>query len=248
MSEPAPRCRAGRRKGNPANPEFLSHRLLPSAAQEIRAVTFDVGGTLIEPWPSVGHIYAETAAEHGWKGLSAKALNRQFVKAWQALKNFNYTRAEWAELVDATFRGLIEAPPSRTLFSELYDRFSEPESWRVFDDVRPALDALTARGFKLGAISNWDRRLPPLLRRLGLHGYFEAVVVSCDVGSAKPSRIIFEWASAKLALPPEAILHVGDSPEMDVRGAQAAGMPALLLRRRAKAAKGDQIRSLRDLC
>ena len=42
----------------------------------IRAVTFDVGGTLIEPWPSVGHVYAEVAAQHGWAGLSIEALNR----------------------------------------------------------------------------------------------------------------------------------------------------------------------------
>src|SRR5206468_3601936 len=85
-------------------------RLAGSAAtiQSIRAVTFDVGGTLIEPWPSVGHIYAEVAARHGMKGLSAVVLNRQFTAAWRARKIFNYARSEWAELVNETFRGLTE--------------------------------------------------------------------------------------------------------------------------------------------
>jgi hypothetical protein len=35
---------------------------------EIRAVSFDVGGTLIEPWPSVGRAYAEVAARHARPG------------------------------------------------------------------------------------------------------------------------------------------------------------------------------------
>ena len=33
--------------------------------ENVKAVTFDVGGTLIEPWPSVGHAYAEVAQRHG---------------------------------------------------------------------------------------------------------------------------------------------------------------------------------------
>src|SRR5947209_8770968 len=89
-------------------------------ARQIRAVTFDVGGTLIRPWPSVGHVYAEVAARHGFEDLSAAILNRQFAAAWQARQNFNHTRAEWAELVDATFEGLVETLPSETFFPDLY--------------------------------------------------------------------------------------------------------------------------------
>ena len=65
---------------------------------EILAVTFDVGGTLIEPWPSVGAIYAEVAAEHGLPGLSAGELTRRFGAAWRTRPDFGYTRAEWAAL------------------------------------------------------------------------------------------------------------------------------------------------------
>jgi putative hydrolase of the HAD superfamily len=202
----------------------------------IQAVTFDVGGTLIEPWPSVGHIYASVAERHGWPGLSVETLDRQFAGAWRALENFRYSREEWAALVDATFQGLVATPPSRTFFPELYDYFADAQAWRVFEDVAPVLRALRERKIKLGVISNWDERLAPLLGRLELSKYFDAVTVSCDVGFAKPSPVIFERAARELALPPGAILHVGDSAAMDVAGARGAGLRATRLRRGAAAA------------
>ena len=120
---------------------------------EVRAVTFDVGGTLIKPWPSVGHVYAEVAAKHG-RAIQPAVLDQRFRKAWRELKNFNHAREEWAALVDQTFAGLLISPPSRTFFPELYDRFSEPDAWQIFEDVKPALEALAARGINLAIISN----------------------------------------------------------------------------------------------
>ena len=128
----------------------------------IEAVTFDVGGTLLEVWPSVGHVYAEVAARNGVERLSATALNRLFAAAWRAATRFRHSRLGWARLVDATFRGLTDQPPSRSFFAELYARFASPDVWRIFPDVLPTLDALAARGLKLGVISNWDERLRPL--------------------------------------------------------------------------------------
>jgi putative hydrolase of the HAD superfamily len=214
----------------------------------IRAVTFDVGGTLIEVWPSVGHVYAEVAARRGVKRLSARLLNRRFAAAWRAAKQFRHSRSGWARLVDATFHGLTERPPSRSFFPELYKRFSAPDAWRIFEDVVPTLDALTARGLKLGVISNWDERLRPLLEQLKLAGYFEVIVVSREVRASKPSRAIFQQAVRRLGLPSEAVLHVGDSRSMDVRGARAAGLSALLLERAACGARAGRIKSLRELC
>src|SRR5262245_41287816 len=109
-----------------------------SGLNGIKAITFDVGGTLIEPWPSVGHVYADVAARHGLKNIAPDSLNVRFKSAWQACRDFDYSRSGWEELVNQTFRGLI--PGERVhFFPDLYDRFAEPDAWRVFEDVRPTL-------------------------------------------------------------------------------------------------------------
>ena len=87
--------------------------------ETVEAITLDVGGTLIEPWPSVGHIYAEVAARHGVQA-EPEELTRRFVQAWQAHDAFQYTRADWAAVVDATFEDLGTQLPSQTFFGELY--------------------------------------------------------------------------------------------------------------------------------
>ena len=109
--------------------------------ENIAAITFDVGGTLIEPWPSVGHVYAAVAARHGVRA-EPEELTDRFVDAWNRKENFNYTQDDWAGLVDATFAGLTTTLPSQSFFDELYVRFAEPDCWRVYEDVIPALTAL----------------------------------------------------------------------------------------------------------
>lgn len=213
---------------------------------EVQAVTFDIGGTLIEPWPSVGHVYAEVAARHGFKNISPKLLNARFRKAWSAGQPFEHSRTAWEKLVDEVFLGICE-PPSRTFFPGLYDRFSEPDAWRILDDVAPVLGTLASRGIKLGVISNWDERLRGLLRVLELDRFFQAFAISCEIGVPKPSRVIFEKAAAELGLPAHAILHVGDSLEMDIAGARAAGFHALQINRSATDAAAERMVTLAEL-
>lgn len=196
----------------------------------ICAITFDVGGTLIECRPSVGHIYSEVAARRGYV-VEPGILNSRFRAAWRSARLFRHTRADWSALVDATFEGLIRPLPSETFFPELYERFSEPNAWRVYDDVLTTLNALKSRGIKLGIISNWDERLRPLLKQLDLDRYFEKIIVSCEVSACKPAVEVFRAACSSLRSPPQNTLHIGDDLEKDVLGAEAAGLQAWHLRR-----------------
>jgi dihydrofolate synthase/folylpolyglutamate synthase len=209
----------------------------------IRAVTFDVGGTLIEPWPSVGRVYAQVAARHGVE-VAAEALDRQFALAWAARKNFRHRLSDWSELVRQTFAGLTPAPPSASLFGALYSHFATAAPWRIFDDVAPCLRELKRRGLKLGIISNWDDRLRPLLRELQLDNYFDSIVISGPAGPHKPDPKIFQAAAAQLNTRPEAILHIGDSAPEDGAGARAAGLRALLLTRSQTPASLSSLQSL----
>lgn len=196
----------------------------------IKAVTFDVGGTLLQPHPSVGHVYSEVAARHG-STIAPDVLNRRFRNAWAQLDNFTHTREEWSALVDAVFKGIVSPPPSQTFFDELYNRFAERSAWHLFDDVIPAFEILASKGCPIGVISNWDERLRPLLDAFDLTNYFDAITVSCETAFPKPSPIIFEMASRKLGVAPGQILHIGDSPIHDDAGARSAGFQSLLLNR-----------------
>jgi putative hydrolase of the HAD superfamily len=213
----------------------------------ILAVTFDVGGTLIRPWPSVGHVYAEVALRHGVTHVTADLLEARFRAAWRARHDLNDTRAGWQALVDDVFRGLTREPPSRTFFPELYERFAQAEAWRIFDDVLPAIRELSARGLRLGVLSNWDERLRSLLRNLRLDACFQTLVISSEVGAAKPAPAIFAQAASQLGLPPASILHVGDDLEMDVLGATSAGFHAFHLARTAQAGDARTLTHLGEI-
>ena len=234
-SERRPKSEFGTRQALDNRKTFRVDQSTPEGRCEprssIRAITFDVGGTLIECKPSVGHIYSEVAARHGYL-VPSELLNRRFKAAWHSARVFRHTRADWSALVDATFVGLIHPLPSETFFSELYKRFSKPDAWRVYDDVLPTLEALKSRGMKLGIVSNWDERLRPLLQKLNLNGYFDTIVVSCEVGACKPAAELFRVACSRLGFPPNNTLHIGDDFEKDVRGARAAGLQAWNLKRR----------------
>ncbi len=212
----------------------------------IQAVAFDAGGTLIEPWPSVGHVYADVAARHGVHAPAPETLNRQFAVAWRAKQNFDYSQPAWVELGRQTFGAQSVSLPDE-FFPDVYQCFAEPSVWRVHEDVRPTLEGLSGHGLKLAVISNWDERLRPLLTALNLDSYFDHIIVSCDVGFTKPSPVIFEQAARKLGLSPANVLHVGDSASEDVGGARAAGLQAVLLDRRRVPQAGQTITSLRDL-
>jgi len=218
-----------------------------SSLPKIQAVTFDVGGTLIEPWPSVGHIYAEVASRHGLPNLSPERLNKNFAAAWRNRKNFQHTREAWAGLVDQTFAGLCRQQPSRTFFSGIYARFAQADAWRIYDDALPTLDLLASQDLPLAVISNWDERLRPLLEQFRLDRYFDTIIVSCEVGFPKPSPVIFEQASKNMGVAPAHILHVGDSVAEDVVGAKAANFQAVLVDRRAGSQIAGRVLSLRDL-
>lgn len=191
----------------------------------IKAITFDAGGTLISPFPSVGAVYAEVAREHGVTRVNAEALTDGFQSAWKQKAGFGYTIPEWEEIVFQTFKIAVGERISTELFQAIYSKFEDPNCWKVNQKLLALLPALKQR-YKLGLISNWDSRLRPLLQGLGVASYFDCIVVSCEVGATKPSRRIFDFATEKLGVPAASILHVGDSQIEDCEGAIAAGYQA----------------------
>jgi putative hydrolase of the HAD superfamily len=205
-------------------------------------VFFDVGGTLLHPYPSVGTVYASVAGRHGI-ATTADAMERAFRKSWTALRRPGLTvsRKEWwRELV---FRTLGQE--NAACFEELYRMFAGPDVWRVFPDVDDALGEARARGLHVGVISNWDERLRPLLNAMGLTRHFDSMTISCESGTEKPGAEIFHAALRTAGATANEAVHIGDSYDHDVSGAEAVGMAAILLDRGGGSATGLQ--DLRDL-
>jgi putative hydrolase of the HAD superfamily len=208
-----------------------------------RAIFFDAGGTLLRPYPSVGAVYASVAWRHGIH-RTADEMEGAFRQTWAALKRrpgLTVSRKEWwRELV---FRVLGQE--NEACFEELFEAFARPDVWQVFPDVEGTLREARVRGLHVGVLSNWDNRLRKLLDGLGLAQHFDSMTISCEVGVEKPNGEIFLAALRAAGVTASEAVHVGDSYEDDLRGAEAVGMDAVLLDRQGRGADG--IRDLRDL-
>jgi putative hydrolase of the HAD superfamily len=120
------------------------------------------------------------------------------------------------------------------MFHAIYEKFSQREAWRLFDDVLPALELARSRNLKLGVISNWDERLKSLLEQLGLISWFDLVLVSGEFGAHKPDPKIFQHAAMHFQVGPGEVLHIGDSEREDIAGATQAGLQARKIMRHGK--------------
>lgn len=214
--------------------------------RDITAVFFDAAGTLIAVNGSVGGIYADLARRHG-RAVDRADVEAGFGRAFAAAPVMAFPGAAagdlpglekqwWREVVRQVFSPLGPFAGFDDYFDELYAFFAQPRAWRLYPDTRPTLAALHDRGLRLGVISNFDSRLFGLLDGLGIAGFFDPVVISTRAGAAKPQAAIFDHALAHHRLAPEHAVHIGDSYEMDILGAEAAGLQPVLIDRRAEAA------------
>jgi putative hydrolase of the HAD superfamily len=209
-------------------------------------VLFDVGETLIGPRDSFGAVYHRVLGSMG-VDLSADLLERSMRGTWDEMDRIVPAGADryahfpggetgyWQRFLARTV-ARADGPTSgngfaREALTRLRAAFLTPDEWRVYPDVFPALESLKRAGARLGVVSNWDCRLPAILRMLGLADHFDTVVVSHLVGVEKPSAAIFERALDRLCARPEQALHVGDVPELDLAGARAAGIAGLIVDR-----------------
>ncbi|HYX78834.1 MAG TPA: HAD-IA family hydrolase [Solirubrobacterales bacterium] len=196
-----------------------------SGASETRAVLLDALGTLVELEPPWVHL--------------AKALgtepDERVVRAMRA--EMAYYRARSHEGRDASSLAELRARCAAVLSRELgrevsVETMMEAIRFRAFPDATPALAELRQLGLRLVCVSNWDFSLPEVLDRCGLDGALDGVVTSAAVGVRKPDPAIFARALELAGCSAPEALYVGDTPEEDLEGASAAGIPALLIDRR----------------
>jgi putative hydrolase of the HAD superfamily len=117
--------------------------------------------------------------------------------------------------------------------------FSAPGVIRPYPEVVDVLTALQEQGARLGIVSNWSWNLRDRVIQANLDSFFEVVWASAYAGCNKPHPAIFHQALARMEVPPERALYVGDSYPHDVVGARNAGVDVALLDRRDTAGDPD---------
>jgi putative hydrolase of the HAD superfamily len=129
--------------------------------------------------------------------------------------------AQWPDFLRR--QGVTDEP----LIAEAHEVFRSEwfERLTLYDDALHTLAALRPT-YRLGLITNGPSASQrPKIERFGLANYLDLMIVSGEVGVAKPDPAIFKLALDQLGVQPHEALFVGDSPEYDLRGAEAAGMP-----------------------
>lgn len=211
-----------------AGPQAVPSWVLHTMAPQIKALLIDAAGTLLVPTERTADVYLRYARKYGVKLTEQEVLQR-FRSAYNtpwADSRQRYVgdgRPFWRFIV-AESTGCSD----ERMFEEVYDYYARPEAWRLAPGTSEALNRLRAAGVRLAVVSNFDTRLRPILRELGVGHLFDAVVVSAEVGVEKPNPVIYEAALKELALKPGEVIHVGDDRRNDVWGARDAGITAWL--------------------
>ena len=200
----------------------------------LEALFFDVGRTLLTEEPSRYEIYAQAARQHG-RNLTAKTMKRVMRTAHGDIPAriggaYRYTDAWFRAFIHRIFCQNLGLAPQiiSNVTEELLEKFSQPESFRVFPGAHELLSELKSRGLKLGVISNWSERLEVLLERTELACYFDVVVCSATEKMEKPDPALFHLALERMGVKPGQALHTGDHPEQD-GGAAAVGMEFVMI-------------------
>ena len=195
----------------------------------LRAVLFDAGNTL------VFLDYARMAEGVGAAlhlPLTRETLASRSSEAAAAMERASGGDQERAAVfLEALFR-LAGVPADR--LGEVRDCLAQMHRQRhlwcsIAERTPEALGRLRAAGLRLGVVSNSDGRVEQALQEAGLRDYFDVVIDSSLVGIEKPDPRIFLAALEALGVRPDEVLYVGDLYEVDVVGARAAGIEAVLL-------------------
>lgn len=190
--------------------------------------------------------------EQRYRGLADLAGVDPFV--WQHHQRQFRTELDVAQLstAEAFRRSLIACGvvPSPRLVSDLIreDRKLMIMNSRLYDDAVPFLKQLRLLGIKIALVSNCPDNTRTLLTDLNLIQLADEVILSCEVGFAKPSPEIYATALAALGIPPEESVMVDDLVEY-CAGAEAAGVKAIQIARSGQSRDShfSVVRSLLDV-
>jgi putative hydrolase of the HAD superfamily len=201
------------------------------------AVVFDLYGTLAD-------VIIDEASAARWQSLalelrrSGVAVDETGVELRKQFEELCATAAaagQAGRMLPWVFRQMLRAagidgsPDQVANFGKKF-REATTESLELRDYARPLISGLKSCGMRIGLLSNTEALVTRFdLERLHVADLFDAIVLSSEAGSEKPSTEVFRIVLDRLGARPGESAMVGDSWSADVVGALLVGMRALCL-------------------
>ena len=212
---------------------------------DIRAVAFDVNGTLVRILTQDGmdQIFRSVAHFLTYQGIDlhrhqVRDLYFEHMKEQQRASPEEHPEFDavgiWRSILQAHLTEFTRALPAEKLeqmplfLAEMYRGISRCRL-RLYPHVREVLDVLRER-YPLAVVTDAQSAYARAeLHKVGLLDYFDPIVVSGDHGYRKPDRRLFQLALDGMGVAPEHALYVGNDMHRDIFGAQEAGMTTVIV-------------------
>ena len=194
----------------------------------LKAITLDLVGTMITPYPSVGAVYA-VAAKNCGINVSAKSLDDQFPSAFKSVSPKLKAEAFWNEVVVRTFGENLPYDKRKEVTEKCWAAFASAKSWKLAPGSVSTLTALRFLGLKVCIISNADARMHQVLREMDLLKFIDGVFLADEIGYRKPQAAAFQSVARALNISISQLAHVGDSPDEDGAAARDAGALGIIV-------------------
>lgn len=231
--------------------------------QPVQAISFDFDETLLDGSRSFQQTVSNTCADLAKPtGLEASQIFDANSKVWESYwpkveEKWTLGQLSGSEVsLEGWRRTFLECGRDDESFARLALQIHSEHrrrTLRLFDDVQETLSVLKSR-VRLAVITNGASDTQRgRLQQLGIERVFDAVVISGELGVAKPDASIFAIALERLRANKETVWHVGDTLKTDVAGALGAGLTAVWLNRSGVSRKerdprpDHEIRSLKEL-
>jgi len=211
---------------------------------DIRAIAFDVNGTLVRIQTEDGDEQIFRSAAHflTYQGIDlhrdqVRDLYFQIMKEQLRASPEEYPEFDavgiWRAIIDGHMTGFTRALPAgklrqMPLFLAEMARGIARRRLGLYPSVREVLDVLRGR-YPLAVVTDaQSANARGELHKVGLLGYFDPVVVSGDHGYRKPDRRLFQFALDGMNVAAGNTLYVGNDMYRDIFGAREAGMKTVM--------------------
>lgn len=200
--------------------------------ENIKAIFFDMGGTLINLQNSHSKLLYDNLFRNGiylGKEQVDECLRKLLFLTSSLDKNaysstYFMNAMKFAQMSNVAYNKI---PDIAKAFVETKKQINQPDYWVLEKNVETILQKFS-QNYLLGILSNWDNSFYEFVNSFGLTDYFDVYICSSEVGSEKPDPAIFYKALAKFEISPNEGLYIGNDYFTDILPTQKVGMHGIL--------------------